>query len=189
MVAQDSDIQLEKMAASLQEKTGKSLDDWVGVARSSGLEKHGQIVKFLKETHGISHGYANMIAHSMKKSAAATSDDRDALLEQQYAGPKAELRPIYDRLMQEIMAFGDDIEVVPMKAYVSLRRSKQFAILKPATKTRMDVGIKLADIVPTERLQEGGFSGMVSHRVSLTDVNEVDGELIDWLHAAYDSAR
>lgn len=187
-MARDSNAEFEKMAENLKDKTGKSLDEWVAVARSSGVEKHGEIIKFLKETHGITHGYANMIAHSLKQSAAALHDDRDSLLEQQYTGAKAAMRPIYDRLLQEIMTFGDDIQVVPMLAYVSLRRNKQFACLKPATKTRMDVGIKLKGVAPTERLTEGGFNGMVSHLVKVTEIGEIDDELIAWLRQAYEGA-
>jgi predicted transport protein len=176
------------MEASLKEKTGKTLEEWVGIARATGLEKHGEIVKFLKEAHGITHGYANMIAHSLKQSAAALSDDRDAFIEQQYAGAKAALRPIYERLLREIHDFGDDIQVVPMKAYVSLRRAKQFAIIQPTTKTRVDVGLKLKGAAPTERLNEGGFNGMVSHLVKVTAEDEIDGELIGWLRQAYENA-
>ena len=187
-MAGESSSEIDTMAANLKEKTGRSLDEWVALARASGLTKHGEIVKFLKETHGVTHGYANLIAHSLKQSAASMSDDRDTLIEQQYGGAKAALRPIYDRLMEIILAFGDDIQVVPMKAYVSLRRSKQFACLQPATKTRMDVGIKLKGAAPTERLKEGGFNGMVSHHVEIFDLAEVDDELIAWLRQAYEGA-
>lgn len=188
MMTYDPNAEVEKMAATLKEKTGKSLDEWKAIAQSSGFEKHGEIVKFLKETHGIGHGYANMIAHSLKQSAAAMSQDRDALIAQQYTGPKAAMRPIYDYLMQQILQFGDDIDVLPMKAYVSLRRNKQFACLQPATKTRMDVGIKLKGVAPTQRLTEGGFNGMVSHLVQVSDISEVDEELLAWLRQAYEQA-
>ena len=167
-MAGESSSEIDTMAANLKEKTGRSLDEWVALARASGLTKHGEIVKFLKETHGVTHGYANLIAHSLKQSAASMSDDRDTLIEQQYGGAKAALRPIYDRLMEIILAFGDDIQVVPMKA--------------------MDEGIKLKGAAPTERLKEGGFNGMVSHHVEIFDLAEVDDELIAWLRQAYEGA-
>lgn len=180
--------EIAKMSANLKEKTGKSIEEWAAVAKASGVQKHGEIVKFLKETHGLGHGYANAVAHSLNQSAAAMADDKDALIEAQYAGAKAAMRPIYERLMAEIMAFGDDIQIVPMKAYVSLRRSKQFACLQPATKERFDVGIKLKGAVATERLTEGGFNGMVSHLVKVKSSDEIDAELIAWLRQAYDGA-
>ena len=48
--------------ATLLEKTGKSIDEWAGIARSTGLGKHKDIVAHLKADHGLSHGYANQIA-------------------------------------------------------------------------------------------------------------------------------
>ncbi len=184
----DANNKLDKMTENLKEQTGKSLEEWIAIAQASGLEKHGEIIKFLKERYGITHGYANRIAHTLKQSAASMHDDRDALISQQYSGAKAAMRPIYDHLMAEIMQFGDDIQIVPMKAYVSLRRSKQFACLQPATKTRMDVGIKLRGVAPTERLTAGGFNGMVSHSVKVTELSGVDTELIGWLRQAYEQA-
>ena len=104
-----------------------------------------------------------------------------------YVIAKAVLRPIYDQLVATINGFGDDVELVPMKAYVSVRRNKQFACLQPTTKTRFDVGLKLKGVPPTERLTEGGFNGMVSHLVKVTDLTQIDDELIAWLKQAYES--
>jgi len=136
----------------------------------------------------MTHGYANMVAHetlSAGKSQPTTSD----LVETQYSGPKADLRPIYDALIAEISKFGPDLEIAPKKAYVSLRRNQQFGLIQPSTKTRVDVGINLKGSEPTERLEpSGSFNAMVSHRVRLTGADEVDSELIGWLKAAYDAS-
>lgn len=85
--------------------------------------------------------------------------------------------------------FGDDVDIAPKKAYVSLRRSKQFGISKPSSRTRVDVGIDLKGADSTERLVEGkSFSGMVSHQVGVSDVSDVDDELVGWLREAYEKA-
>lgn len=85
--------------------------------------------------------------------------------------------------------FGSDVEFAPKKAYVSLRRSKQFALVQPSTKTRVDVGLKLRDAAPEGRLEaSGSFNAMVSHRVRVESPAEVDAELIGWLRKAYDEA-
>jgi predicted transport protein len=177
------------MIANLEKSTGKTMPEWVEIAKSSGLEKHGEILKFLQTQHGLSYGYANIVVHTLRGSAADMVDDRDALVEAHYAKGKEHLRPIYDKLVEIISGFGDDIELVPMKAYVSVRRNKQFACIQPTTKTRMDVGIKMKKgYEPTERLLEGGFNGMVSHLVKVSDIAEVDDELVSWLKQAYESA-
>jgi hypothetical protein len=182
------DDQISTMEANILAKTGRTSSYWVRKAKEQKLEKHGQIVKFLKTEHGITHGYANLIAHQALQSAAAYQDDSD-LVAVQYAGPKADLKPIYDKLMKEIGKFGKDVEVAPKKAYVSLRRKKQFALIQPSTKTRLDVGINLKGKPATDRLEaSGSFNAMVSHRVRLESPADANKELITWLKEAYEAA-
>ena len=183
-----ADKAVESMVRSLEEKTGKPLAHWVSVAKKSGSEKHGEIVRHLKGEHGLTHGYANFVAHSALQSASIHADEDD-LVDSQYAGAKAPLRPLYDRLIAETGKFGSDIEIAPKKAYVSLRRKKQFAIVQPSTATRIDVGINLKGADPGKRLEaSGSFNSMVSHRVRLASADEVDKELIAWLKKAYEQA-
>ncbi|MDA8018868.1 MAG: DUF4287 domain-containing protein [Thermoanaerobaculia bacterium] len=184
-MAPTPDEMAAKMIANLPEKTGKRLEDWLEIVRSSGLEKHGQMVKFLKTEHGMTHGFANLVAHKAREAEEPREVD---LVAAQYE-KKAELRPIYDELTRRVLAFGDDVDLSPKKSYVSLRRSKQFGLIQPSTKTRVDVGIQLRGEDPTDRLEIAGSSiGMVSHRVRVTSVDQVDDELIGWLRQAYESA-
>lgn len=177
------------MIANLESKTGKDLASWLAITRASGLAKHGQIVKMLKSDHAVTHGFANLIAHETLRSAAGPAASEDDLVASQYQGPKADLRPIYEALIARVERFGDDVAIAPKKTYVSLRRSKQFALVQPSTKTRVDVGINLKGEAPTDRLEaSGSFNAMVSHRVRLTDVDSVDDQLVDWLRQAYERA-
>jgi len=172
------------MIANLPEKTGKSLDQWLKLLSKQKLQKHGEIVKWLKSEHAVTHGFANLIAHSYGDSGEATDP-----VESQYKGPKEALRPIYDEIIRVVSRFGKDVEVSPKKTYVSLRRNKQFALVQPSTRTRVDVGINLKGQSPTARLeQSGSFNAMVSHRVRITQKGEVDAELKRWLKKAYDAA-
>jgi hypothetical protein len=175
------------MVANLKEKTGRSIDAWVKIAKASRRAKHGELVKFLKSEHGLTHGYANLVAHRALKSAASDSAPDD-LIAGQYAGKKAGLKPIYDALIEKVGKFGG-IEIAPKKAYVSLRRAKQFAIIQPSTATRVDVGINLKGVEPTGRLEaSGSFNAMVSHRVRVESPKEVDKELVGWMRRAFDAA-
>lgn len=176
------------MIARLPEQTGRSLEEWTKVVAASGLAKHGEIVKMLKGDHGVTHGYANLIAHKAQKSDAASSGGDLDLVAAQYAGTKAGMRPVYDAVLAAVRGFGNDVEVAPKKAYVSLRRSKQFALLQPAA-ARLDVGINLKGEPATERLEpSGSFNAMVSHRVRVAGPAEVDAELVGWLREAYERA-
>jgi predicted transport protein len=176
------------MIARLPEQTGRTLDEWVALVATSGATAHAKIVALLKSEHGVSHGYANLIAHKALRSDAASSGSGADLVTAQYSGARAGIKPIYDAIISQVRAFGDDVEIAPKKTYVSLRRAKQFALLQPAA-SRMDVGIKLQGEAPTERLEaSGSFNSMVTHRVRVGSVSEVDAQLIDWMHHAYDRA-
>ena len=174
---------------NLPEKTGKSLDQWLNILAKQEFEKHGEIVKWLKSEHAITHGFANLIAHMHRDAIASDSGGEVDLIAVQYEGPKAGLRPIYDAIIKVVSGFGNDVEIAPKKAYVSLRRGKQFALVQPSTKDRVDVGINLKGQPPTIRLEDSGsFNSMVSHRVRVTKKSEVDADLKRWLRSAYDAA-
>ena len=172
------DDQLATMLANIPEKTGKPLADWIRIIRTSGHEKHGAILKFLKEEHGVSHGFANLIASKARE----TGEEVD-LVAAQYSGAKEALRPLYEEIVAFAQSLGPDVEVAPKKASVSLRRKKQFALVTPATKTRVDLGIALKGEEPTGRLET--YNAMCSHRVRLEAISDFDDEAKGWVKEAY----
>ena len=177
------------MIKNLEEKTGKTLAQWVTVVKGLGPKKHGEIVSFLKETHEMGHGYANLVAHSAAGLVGEDAASGDDLVAAQYAGEKAALKPMYDQLIRAITTFGKDVEVSPKKTYVSLRRSKQFALIQPTTKTRLDVGLNLKGVAPSGRLEaSGSFNAMCTHRVRLESADQIDKALTTWLKEAYEKA-
>lgn len=184
-MAQSPEEMAASMIANFPEKTGKPLDAWVALAKGRGLVKHGEIVKWLKADHGMGHGFANFVAHTALNADAPEGGD---LVEAQYSGGKADLRPIYEAVRTACEALGADVEVSPKKTSVSFRRSKQFACATPATKTRVDLGIQLKGREPTERLAALKPGSMTSHTVRLERVEDVDEELKAWLKAAYEAA-
>lgn len=186
-MAKSPEDALVSMIANMPEKTGKSLEAWLLIAAEAQAEKHGQIVAFLKQQHGLGHGYANLVAlrYLESKTQPVAKDD---LVEVQYAD-KPSLVPIYEALCKAIGAFGADVEFSPKKANVSVRRNKQFALIQPSTKTRLDLGIQLKGEPAGPRLEaSGSFNAMVSHRVRLESPDQVDAELLAWLRLAYDRA-
>ncbi|MEP3050282.1 MAG: DUF4287 domain-containing protein [Erythrobacter sp.] len=173
--------QLETMIANIPEKTGKSLQDWIDIINASGLEKHGEIMSLLKGEHGISHGFANLLVAKSKEGGEEVD-----LVAQQYAGAKAGLRSIHDAVVLYSNALGGDVEIAPKKASVSLRRKKQFALITPATKTRVDLGLALKGNEPAGRLET--YNAMCSHRVRLESAAQFDDEVKALLREAYDRA-
>jgi hypothetical protein len=186
------DAAIATQLKNIEKKTGKSLDELVQLVKTSGLAKHGEIRDMLKRDLGLGHGDANTLTHTALKSdgasaAAEKGQTPDDVVDELYAGPKASLRPIHDRLMAEIRKFGD-FEVSPKKTYVSLRRKKQFAMIGPATKTQVEVGLNMKDVEPTDRLQQLPPKGMCDYKVRIADAAEVDAEMVGWIRRAYDSA-
>lgn len=178
------DKALQTMIDNMPEKTGKSLDEWRTILQAKGFAKHGEAMKFLKGEHGVSHGFANTIVHLSKEAPPEPVD----LVAEQYQG-KEGLRPIYERLVEVVDGFGDDVTRTPKKTSVSVIRKRQFVLIKPATKTRIDLGLKLKGKPTTDRLESSGpFGSMCTHRVRLAAAEEVDDELIAWMKEAYEMA-
>lgn len=175
------------MEQNIKEKTGKSVEHWIKLLNDQKFEKHGEMVKYLKSEHEFTHGYANFVALKARSSDAA-SFDNDELLDKQYKG-KESLKLIYDALLREVDKLGGDIEIVPKKANVSIRRKTQFALIQPSTKTRIDLGLKIKNKPLEGRLEGSGpFGTMCTHRVRLAKLEDLDAEVIGYVKEAYNGA-
>ncbi|HET9298770.1 MAG TPA: DUF5655 domain-containing protein [Candidatus Polarisedimenticolaceae bacterium] len=184
----DPEKGLQTQLANIQKRSGKTLDQLYAVIRGSGLGKHGEIRDMLKADLGLGHGDANTLVHTyFKAQEAPGSSSPDEVLAAIYHGSKAGLRPIHDALMTAIHGFGP-FEMTPKKGYVSLRRKKQFAMIGPASQTRVEVGLNMKGVPGTPRLKELPPGGMCQYKVSLTDAREVDGEVLGWIRRAYEGA-
>ncbi|HLQ36755.1 MAG TPA: DUF4287 domain-containing protein [Planctomycetota bacterium] len=175
---------VQQMLANMQAKTGRSLEQWLQLARGSGGSKHGEIVGLLKREHGLGHAYANLVAQRALGAPASA----EQLLRAQYQGVRAALKPIHDSLVAAAKRLGADVEVSVKKTGVSLRRARQFALIQPATNTRIDLGLKL-DGVPFAGRLDRWPNTMCSHRVRLATKAEVDRQLLGWLAKAYADAN
>ena len=172
---------LQTMIDNMPAKTGKSLAEWKALLQKKAFAKHMEAVNFLKTEYGVTHGFANTIVILSKEEQPA----EDNLVANQYAGKEA-LLPVYEKLLALMQSFGPDVTVAPKKSTVSFIRKRQFALISPATKTRIDLGLKLKDTPFTDRLLNSGpFGTMCTHRVQLTTPDEVDPELTGWLREAY----
>jgi len=175
---------LQTMIDNMPEKTGKSLNEWKSILKTKTFAKHSEAVNYLKKEHNVTHGFANTIVTLSKEKNNSPAD----LVDQQYKG-KENLIPIYEALLNVVKSLGDDVTITPKKTTVSIIRKKQFALIKPATKTRIDLGLKIKDKPTTDRLESSGpFGSMCTHRVQLIDATQVDAELKTWLTEAYKKA-
>lgn len=178
----------ETQIANIEKSTGKSLEEWKAIVNASGLAKHGEMVNFLKTVHGFTHGNANTVVHLARESHADAAENTDDWVVLQYDG-KENLKAWYDLLKSEIQSLGTDIEIAPKKGYVSFKRKKQFCIIQPSTKTRMDIGLNIKKTEPSGITEKAGsWNGMCTHRIRIESTDQINQEVFDWIMESYNEA-
>ena len=183
----DPQASLATQLRNIESKTGKTLAQLRELVASSGLAKHGELRSMLIERLGLGYGDANTLAHMAKAESAAPSAAAVDPLDTIYAGNKAALRPLHQKLMSKIEAFGE-FEIAPKKGYVSLRRKKQFAMLGPATQTQIELGLNAKGLPADARLKAMPAGGMCQYTLRLSSVAEIDAKVIAWVRTAFDAA-
>jgi hypothetical protein len=180
---------LQSMIDNMPDKTGKSLEEWYTLIKNKGLEKHGEIMKLLKDENGVTHGFANTITILYRRQVDGEQPSDEDMVAKQFAGGKEALRPLYDEIIATVKGFGDDVQIAPKKANVSLRRSKQFALVQASTKTRMDLGFVLRGVEAKGALEAAGsWNSMFTHRIRMNSAEDFNEEVVGWLRAAYEKA-
>ena len=181
---------------ALPEKTGRSLEEWIAHVKAEGPRTEKERREWLKREYGLGTNTAWWIAERAEGKGLEDGDPEAYLraaeqyVEEMFSGPRAALRPIYERLLGLGRALGDDVRICPGKTIVPFYRRHVFAQVKPATRTRIDMGFALGDTPASGRLVEtGGFAkgDRITHRIPITSLDtEVDDEVRRWLKAAYD---
>ena len=183
---------MRAVIANLPAKTGRDFDAWIALIRAQaiagqGMRKNGEVVNWLKREYGLGHSTAFILAAEALKPADYVPPTTAEIIAAQYAGAKAALRPIFARVLAYIETLGGDVRIEPRQTYVAFARRSQFALVQPSTKTRVDLGLVLSGVAPTERLAAStNFgSGSVNRRVALASPADVDAEVEGWLLQAY----
>jgi Domain of unknown function (DUF5655)/Domain of unknown function (DUF4287) len=186
---------LEKWITELKQKTGRSLDEWLRLAKKSGTKEEKERRDWLKQEHGMGTNTASWIAaRSVGKSTELADPDQyleaaENYVERMFSGPKANLKPIYDALLKLGLKVGKDAKACPCQTIVPLYRKHVFAQIKPTTHTRIDLGFALGDMKAKGRLIDtGGFAkkDRITHRIPIESVKDIDDEVKHWLKVAYD---
>jgi Domain of unknown function (DUF5655)/Domain of unknown function (DUF4287) len=181
---------------NIQARTGKTIAELHVAVAASGAAKVGERRSWLMEHFKLGYGDANTVALFMGKplpdlggnapAAAAPAADGDPL-DAIYTGAKAGLRPLHEAVMATVRTFGS-FEAAPKKAYISLRRKKQFAMVVPATKDSVEIGLNAKDLPAHTRLKAQPPGSMCNATTRITSAAEVDAQLVGWLRKAYDAA-
>ncbi|HEX7120068.1 MAG TPA: DUF5655 domain-containing protein [Longimicrobiales bacterium] len=175
------------VAASMKRRTGRDLDEWVALVQASGIDPLDQnaVRRWLRTEHGVPQNSQWAIADAAARAAGWVPPTFDEYVDDQYAGAKAHLRPIYDRVASEILALGDDVRAEGRSTYVPFVRARQFAAVQAATRDRVDLGLRFTDAPSSDRLVPAKAPGQSTHKVELRAMDEVDEEVRELLRVAY----
>ncbi|WP_326535845.1 DUF5655 domain-containing protein [Pseudorhodoferax sp.] len=189
----DPNAALRTQLRNIQTKTGKTLAELHTLLAGSGLAKHGEKRSWLMAQLGLGYGDANTVVGFEGKplpdlgEAPPAAAPAGAALDAIYSGNKAGLRALHEALLQALMGFGN-FETAPKKTYVSLRRSKQFAMVGPATAKQIEIGLNCKTLPEHPRLKIEKPGGMCQATTRIEAEAQIDAELLGWLRAAYDAA-
>lgn len=188
---------VQKWAAELPEKTGHTLNEWAELVNAAGLADRQERVAWLKDTHNLGTVTAWQIAEYATGSQTWDGDpavylrNATTYVTDLFAGGKAGLKPIFEKLMAEARKLGKDVKVCPCKTIIPFYRTRVFAEVKPATKTRLELALALGDAVFTARLRpnpRARGNDRLKQLFALTTVDDVDAEVLKTLKTAYTAA-
>jgi hypothetical protein len=190
-------LMVQNWVATLKQKSGRSVDEWLALIRKSGPPTEKERREWLKQEYGLGTNTAWWLAE--RTEGKGVDDDPDVYLQQahqyvedMYSGSKAGLRPIYDALLKLGLGIGKDAKACPCKTIVPLYRNHVFAQIKPTTRTRIDLGFALGARKAEGRLIDtGGYAkkDRITHRIPISSLKEIDGEVKQWLRTAYEEDR
>lgn len=168
----------------LERKTGEGLETWNQRIREHDFRDEQALRSWLTK-QGVS-GYAQtLLVWEHFGYPAFLTASADQLIEGQYAD-RPQLRPIFDAIIQSALALGD-VTIQARKTYVSLLTSRRtFARIQPTTKTRIDLGLRIDGQAPEGRLQPSKIQDTMKLQIGLTEVDQVDEEVLDWLRKAFE---
>ena len=182
------DDMMGAVSASLAARTGRSLDEWVALVQASGIDPLDQntVRRWLRSEHGVPQNSQWAIADAAARAAGWERPSAAQYIDDQYSGAKAALRPIYDALAAAIGELGNDVTVEGRGTYTPFVRGRQFAAIAPASRDRVDLGLRFTDPPPAARLQPASAPGQATHKVALRGVDDVDDEVRHLLRVAYE---
>jgi hypothetical protein len=188
-------LMTQKWVSTLKEKTGRSLEDWLIVLKTSGPKTEKEQREWLRQQYKLGTNSASWLAERYAGKAAETDDPEiylraaEGYVEKMYSGRKADLRPLYDKLLTLGLSMGKDAKACPCETMVPLYRRHVFAQIKPTTQTRIDLGFALGALKGEGRLAEtGGYAkkDRITHRIPISAPADIDNEVRRWLRVAYE---
>jgi hypothetical protein len=184
---------VQKWVAELPEKTGRTIDEWAALVRQRKAEP-AAARDWLKREYGFGTNTAWWIVEYSAGTATWDGDPDSYLrsapqyVDGMFAGPKAHLRPIAEAVIAFARGLGADVKVCPCKTILPLYRKRVFAELKPATRTRLELALRLGEVPFEEPLAvnpRAKGNDKLRHLIALHEPGDFDAAAKKWLKEAY----
>ena len=189
MIKTSAELEQEFMQTAA-EKTGKSLDQWLPVIKSSGLSKQMEILNWLKADHQLNHLQASLLAGLYLNDGQPVYQNENALLENQFVKCEA-MRPVFESISEKILNHFPDTVLITKKTYLSYTANREFAAINIKPK-EIRLGVDLGSEPFTETLQKSKLTGAmprISHMITITNSSELDEKVIAYLQQSYDRSH
>ncbi|HVZ93199.1 MAG TPA: DUF5655 domain-containing protein [Phycisphaerales bacterium] len=187
---------------TLKEKTGRSLPEWIKHINADGPATEEARRDWLKKKYNLGTNTAWWLAErSLGKGGdedtpGAYLSAAKRYVDTMYAGNKSNLRPLHDALIKLGYSIAKDVKACPCQTIVPLYRNHVIAQIKPATQTRIDLGLALGPLIkegktkfPPRLIDTGGFKkkDRITHRFVIERAEDIDDEVKSWLKKVYDA--
>ena len=171
-------------ARLLQSRTGQDVAAWTERITAAGLRDEQSLRAWLAAEGVTGYPQALLVWERFGYPGFLIADS-EQLIDGQYAD-RPQLRPILDAVLAALPALGP-VTVQARGTYVSLVSPRRtFAVVQATTKSRVDLGLRLATARPEGRLREAKNVGQATVRIPLSAPGDVDGEVLGWLQRAYE---
>jgi hypothetical protein len=193
---------VQAILGNLEKLTGRNLDGWVAAVKRQGPADLPGRRAWLK-AEGLGSTQAWFVAErSLGASAHAFDDTAEGYLalapqyvDRQYAGRKAALRPLAERLLALCRELGPEIRICPCETLIPIYRNHVIAQIKPFV-ARLDLGLALGDpAAVTERsprlIETGGFrkKDRITHKLEIKAAGDIDQAVKGFLQLAFERDR
>lgn len=189
-------LMLIKWERELKEKTGRSLEEWCAYLnrKCKGADRAARIAH-LKAGHGIGSNSAWWLAdrslgelHPWDSTEEGYLAKCPEIVDAQFAGAKAHLRPIGDLLLDLCRACGADVGISPCQTIIPAYRTHVFAQVSVPNRKVVRLSLALKGERFTKRLADTGGTARgdrLTHRIDIASPDEIDGVVRDSLQRAY----
>jgi len=184
----------------LESRTGLCLDEWIEMVAAecellNGSDEHStpetvthrEVRRWITDHYRVGPKAAWVIAAVALRHLGRVDPSQDELVDEQYLGRYAPLRPVYDAIVFAARQLGDDVEIRPALEHVTLARGSTFAIVRPRLRAvRLGLRLPNGPAEQTERLvSRPWMKKRATHFVDLATIEEVDSAVQGWMRQAY----